>query len=107
MLSRAVVVLQIIQLVVSGVSMYMDERRSGIQTGPISNPNQLTIADPTKAATALNGQTIEIDRGGGYGSFYDVKDGQYLRNGCSKDCAVNPDTLKGTHFKIINPKDLS
>jgi hypothetical protein len=108
LLSRALVVLQVAQIFTSAFATHMDEKRSGIQTGnPLWNPNALTIVDPTKAATALNGLTIGIANGNGTTNIYHVKDGQFLQDMCSKNCAVNPDTLKDKQFTVINPRDQS
>ena len=106
LLSRSVAVLQVLTILLDAAVNYKDAKTSGIEAGGFFGEKTFLL-DPSKAANTLNGLTIAVREKDGSESFYNVRDGKYEKYGCETDCTVDPATLKGKEFSIINPHDIA
>jgi RHS repeat-associated protein len=99
LLSRSLLVAQVVQIVTSALASYMETKQSGIEPGNVFN-HAMTISDPTKAAATLDGKTIWLGDGTDYSAGIDVKDGKYYKHNCDKDCTVDANQLNNKKFTL-------
>ena len=105
LLSRSVAYLAIITTLADAAASYYQEKALGIHTGFFGGTS---IIDPGNAANTLNGQIISVPGKDGTSDWYTIKDGQYQKYGCQgNNCAVDPNTLKGKKFEILDPKKIT